>query len=56
MDQRANFSDNELDIIRILVDRTHTNNAMSGKGNSREMDSLLRKLNTLTDNEAANNE
>jgi hypothetical protein len=50
------FSDNEIAILRLLVDRAHTANAENGMGNNSDMNSLLRKLNTLTDNEAANNE
>jgi hypothetical protein len=50
------FTDLELDILRTLVDRTHTRNLETGMGNSAGMNGLLRKLNTLTDNEAANNE
>ena len=38
------FTAEEIAIIRELVGRTHTNNAMSGKGNSRAMTDLLRKL------------
>ena len=36
-----------MEIIRSLVSRTHTDNAMSGKGNSQPMTDLLRKLDAL---------
>ena len=52
----ATFSDRELAILQSLVARTHTDNAMTGRGNTRDMTGLLRKLNTLTDNEEANDE
>jgi len=41
------FSAEEIRIMQILVDRSHTRNIETGKGNSREMTSLLRKLNAL---------
>ena len=47
----ANFTDTEIAIICQLVSRTHTNNAMSGKGNSREMSDLMRKLDAMSDGE-----
>jgi hypothetical protein len=57
MDQQAaSFTDNELAILRLLVDRAHTSNIENGMGNNADMNSLPSKLNTLTDNEAANNE
>ena len=52
----ATFSDRELAILTELVGRTHTNNAMTGRGNTRELTGLLRKLNTLTGNEEANDD
>ena len=55
-DTNATFTDTELAILRTLVNRTHSTNAMSGRGNTRDLTGPLRKLNTLTDNEGANDE
>ena len=54
--ENTTFSQEELQLMQILVNRAHSNNASNGMGNNADMNSLLRKLNTLTDNEAANNE
>ena len=43
----ATFTAEEIRIMQILVDRSHTRNLETGKGNSREMTALLRKLNAL---------
>ena len=53
---KTTFDERELAILTELVGRTHTDNAMSGKGNSREMTALFRKLNALTGNEEANDD
>ena len=43
----ATFTAEEIRIMQLLVDRSHTRNMETGKGNSPEMNSLLRKLNAL---------
>ena len=43
------FSAEEIRIMQLLVDRSHTRNMETGKGSSREMTALLRKLNALND-------
>ena len=45
----ATFTAEEIRIMQLLVDRSHTRNMETGKGNSREMAALLRKLNALED-------
>ena len=46
--ENATFTAQELKIMQILVDRSHTRNMETGRGNSADMNSLLRKLNELT--------
>ena len=55
-DTNATFSDTELVILRTLVDSPHSNNAMSDRGNTRDITNLLRKLNVLTDHKEARDE
>ena len=56
IDKNTAFTDQELAILQSLVNRAHTNNTMSGMGNSAPMTDLYRKLNVLTGNEGANDE
>jgi len=45
------FSDPELDLIHQLIDRIHTDNTSSGRGNRRELNALLRRTATLNSND-----
>ena len=45
--KNTTFTAEEIRIMQLLVDRSHTRNLETGKGNSREMTALPRKLNAL---------